>query len=614
MVITSIWDLQNITSNLSADFVLNSDIDASATSSWNSGKGFDPIGGSFTGSLNGNGYTISNLFIDRGSEDYIGLFGEIGNNGIIKNVNFMNADITGNDYVGIIAGSNRGTVSHCQTGGTVVGSYRVGGFMGQNAGGTIYRSKATATTSGDTYVGGALGFSSGSINHLRATGSVSGYSEIGGLIGKLNGAINYCCATGSVSSTGIYVAGLVGYNHGSIRNCHASGRTNGDSYVGGMIGYNYRYYGIGGLVDRSHSTGRVTGRSGVGGMIGVDYSGSIAKSFWDTQSSGQSSSAKGIGKTTTEMKTKSTFTSVGWDFTEIWWINETNTYPLLYIDDDVAPVARAGNNIMIDEDNIVEFDGGSSTDDLRLDNHTWSFTDVDLIRAYGTDFNYLFKNPGIFKVTLRVLDFAGNPHHDSLTVTVNDTTPPLAEAGEDNTIDEDSRFFFNGNMSSDNYMISNYTWSFTDVDPVELKGVKPSYVFNNPGVFEVELKVYDTSGHLDTDLITINVIDITPPEADAGPDLFVKQGTNVVFDGTNSSDNVGILDYKWTFYYGSDLSLSGSQPEYQFDEPIEITVILNVTDESGLWDLDIMNLTVYETTKPVADAGPDITIEMGETV
>ena len=614
IIIRSVWDLQNISNNLSADYILDSDIDALSTYYWNSGKGFDPIGGSFTGSLNGYGYSITNLYIDRDSEDYIGLFENILSGGVVKNVNFVNADITGHNYVGVIAGSNRGTVTHCQTGGSVEGNYRVGGFMGQNAGGSVSRSKSTTTTSGNSYVGGALGFSSGRIYHLLATGSVSGYSETGGLIGYLGGAIYYCSAMGGISSNGIYIGGLVGYNHGNIRNCHAGGSTTGDSYVGGMIGYNYRYYGMGGLVDRSHSTGRVKGRSGVGGMIGVDYGGAVSRSFWDKQASGQSSSDRGIGKTTTEMKTKSTFTSAGWDFKDIWWINETNTYPQLYIDDDVAPVANAGNDTMVDEDKSVQFNGNSSTDNLRLDNYTWSFTDVDPVRFYGKNCSYIFETPGTYEVTLKVIDFAGNPDEDSMTLTVNDTTPPIAKAGENVTIDEDTRFHFNGSMSSDNYLISNYTWSFTDVDPIELKGMKPSYIFKNPGVFEVELKVYDKSGQMDTDMITINVTDTTPPEADAGDDLVVKQGTYVVFNGTNSNDNKGIEDYKWTFHYGSDITLSGPEPEYLFDEPTEITVTLNVTDGTGLWDIDTMNLIVYETTKPVADAGPDITIGMEENV
>jgi hypothetical protein len=74
--------------------------------------------------------------------------------------------------------------------------------------------------------------------------------------------------------------------------------------------------------------GRVTGTTDVGGLVGINV-GQVTGSFWDTQTSGLSTSAGGTGKTTAEMQMISTFTSAGWDFWNIWDICEGTNYPRL---------------------------------------------------------------------------------------------------------------------------------------------------------------------------------------------------------------------------------------------------------------------------------------------
>jgi hypothetical protein len=127
-------------------------------------------------------------------------------------------------------------------------------------------------------------------------------------------------------TTGSYVGGLVGYDSGTITNCYSSGSVTGSSWsVGGLVGYNR------GTITNCYSTGSVTGGSAVGGLVGNNEYGFItaSNSFWDTQTSGQSTSAGGTPKTTAEMKTKSTFTNAGWDFVNIWDICEGTNYPRL---------------------------------------------------------------------------------------------------------------------------------------------------------------------------------------------------------------------------------------------------------------------------------------------
>jgi hypothetical protein len=179
-------------------------------------------------------------------------------------------------------------------------------------------------------VGGLVGHNWSSISNCYSTGAVSGSSDpyyVGGLVGFNDGSISNCYSTGAVSgsSDSYYVAGLVGYNYGSISNCYSSGAVSGSSnsyYVGGLVGLND------GSISYCYSTGAVSGFQYVGGLVGFN-GGSVSSSFWDTQTSGQTTSDGGEGKTTVEMKTLSTFTSAGWDFVEVWGIGNDQTYPYL---------------------------------------------------------------------------------------------------------------------------------------------------------------------------------------------------------------------------------------------------------------------------------------------
>jgi hypothetical protein len=174
---------------------------------WNKGgsagpaEGFAPIGNSstdFTGSYDGGGYTIDNLYIYRPSTDYIALFGYT-NDATITNIGVTNVDITGRNYVGGIVGWHNGfggTMSYSYTTGSVHGEdygsgsslgpgINVGGIMGYTNGGTILNSYSTASVSGYESIGGLLGTNSyGTISKCYAAGSVSGTNDTGGLVGS----------------------------------------------------------------------------------------------------------------------------------------------------------------------------------------------------------------------------------------------------------------------------------------------------------------------------------------------------------------------------------------------------------------------------------------------
>jgi hypothetical protein len=172
---------------------------------------------------------------------------------------------------------------------TINGNDYLGLFGKIDAGGAVknlgLEDFAVSGSSGSYYVGGLVGKTHfTNISHCYSTGAVSGYSCVGGLVGEsFYGSISNCYATGSVRGTDYYAGGLVAYISfsGSIINCYSTGAVSGISLVGGLVGAN---------------------------------AGSISRSFWDTETSGQTTSAGGTGKTTAQMKTLSTFTNAGWDF------------------------------------------------------------------------------------------------------------------------------------------------------------------------------------------------------------------------------------------------------------------------------------------------------------
>ena len=182
--------------------------------------------------------------------------------------------------------------------------------------------------SGDDYVGGLIGWSTGVIVRCSSSGSVSGDTNVGGLVGLVaEGTV-----TASYSRAGVWgnsnVGGLAGRTSDEaavVSGCYARGSVTGGTYVGGLIGQIEQ-----GRAYKSYSTGSVSGNQYVGGLTGyIRVLGSATHCFWDTQSSGQTTSAGGTGKTTAEMQTKSTFTDAGWDFNTIWEICPGMNYPVL---------------------------------------------------------------------------------------------------------------------------------------------------------------------------------------------------------------------------------------------------------------------------------------------
>ncbi len=269
----------------------NDDASYSSTANritWTTGEGWQPIGDSsnaFTGQFEGNGHTISNLTINRGVTNYIGLFGSTGNGAEITNVGLLNVNITGNFSVGGLVGGNGGSITNSHATGDVFGGFffggGVGGLVGRNDG-SITNSYATGSVSGSGSAGGLVGLNFATITNSYATGDVGGEVSAGGLVG-VNG--------GFFSELGLIEIG-------TITNSYATGDVFGGFFFGG---------GVGGLVGRndgsitnSYATGEVGGEVSAGGLVGLN-GGTITNSYWDITTSRIQTSAGGTGKTMVEL-------------------------------------------------------------------------------------------------------------------------------------------------------------------------------------------------------------------------------------------------------------------------------------------------------------------------
>jgi hypothetical protein len=329
------------------------------------------------GEFDGNGHKISNLSFNFDFVCNVGLFGYLSK--MVIHVGVENVNITGASSVGGLVGYNwegtvrdsystgsvtsyrsygsgledllvtgvgglvgsndAGTVENCNSTCSVTGNWHVGGLVGCNyKEGTVSYSYSTGSVSGGDVVGGLVGINSENVRNSYSTGSVSGGDVVGGLVGINKDFVSESSSTGTVSGRYV-VGGLVGRNEDTVSNSYSTGNVYGDNWIGGLVGYN----DVECIVNRTYSTGRVTSVTGdeyVGGLVGEDEGdvSKISRSFWDTETSRQATSAGGTGKTTAEMKSIDTFITE-WEICEVnhdetdpgytWNIVEGETYPRL---------------------------------------------------------------------------------------------------------------------------------------------------------------------------------------------------------------------------------------------------------------------------------------------
>jgi hypothetical protein len=308
---------------------------------------------------------------------------------------------------------------------------------------------------------------------------------------------------------------------------------------------------------------------------------------------------------------------------------------------NAPPVADAGPNQRVDEGSAVTLNGSNSFDPDPGDSITYQWKQtggnptVTLNRANTATpgFTAPYVGPGGASLTfkLTVTDRGGLEDSDTTVVNVSDVNkPPIADAGPNQTREEETKVTLNGSNSSDpDDGIKSYRWSQTAGPRVRLsndKAVKPTFTAPNVAgskSLRFKLTVTDFGGLKDTDTTVVNVTgDNDPPVADAGPDQAKEEEIEVTLNGSNSSDpDDGIKSYRWSQTIGPPVTLSNPQakkPTFEAPNIIgskSLTFELTVTDFGSLKDTDstIVNVT-GDNDPPVADAGPDQTVDEEEAI
>ncbi len=294
----------------------------------------------------------------------------------------------------------------------------------------------------------------------------------------------------------------------------------------------------------------------------------------------------------------------------------------IIVNDVTAPTANAGPDATLNEDSPHTFDGSGSFDNVGIDTYAWDIDDSDGVDwsspdKFGVNPSHIYTDPGTYIATLNVTDAMGYWSTDTVIINVTDITPPTVSAGpvDYDTVNNGTDYAFNGSASTDNSgSIAFYNWSFGDGNYANGTNPKPEHTYTTPGNYTVILTVTDAAGNSDTDTMKIKVIDTDDPKANAGQNDTVNEDTPYQFNGSASTDDVGIETYAWDIDASDGVDWAspdhtGMMPVHIYSDPDMYLVTLKVTDADGNWGTDTLQITVFDITPPIANAGSPATID-----
>jgi PKD repeat protein/prenyltransferase beta subunit len=283
------------------------------------------------------------------------------------------------------------------------------------------------------------------------------------------------------------------------------------------------------------------------------------------------------------------------------------------------PVANAGDDRLLTERDAfqgkwkVKFNGDASTDDVRIIRYEWNFGDNQAGIGMKPFHEYSpVSFPATYDVQLTVTNNSAQSAIDDLQLTIDlsGCQPPVADPGlpilADEIPDNGGEWVvnFDASGSSDDYQIYTYEWDW-DYDGITFKpsgdmGVFSTHTFIGEGTHVVALRVTDHA--LQSNIATVNVtLERIPPIAEAGDDQIIEGHWPLRFNGSKSTDDVGIARYEWNFGDGS--LGDGLTPTHIYWNHGEYVVALTAYDNMGLSNTDTMNVSVITGTPPVANAG-----------
>jgi len=309
---------------------------------------------------------------------------------------------------------------------------------------------------------------------------------------------------------------------------------------------------------------------------------------------------------------------------------DTTIVNVLFVNN--PPVADAGPDQNVEEETTVTLDGSNSSDpDDGIESYRWKQVagpSVTLSNPQAAQPTFLAPNVTedgtSLTFELTVTDAGGLQATDTTAVNVTgDNDPPVADAGPDQNVEEETTVTLDGSNSSDSDDgIESYRWKQVAGPSVTFSdhtSARPTFLAPNVGPNGVsltfELTVTDVGGLQSSDSAIVNVIWLNdPPTANAGVDQTVLERSTVTLDGSNSSDSDdGIESYRWKQVAGPSVTFSdptSARPTFEapgFDDSVDEPLVfeLIVTDNGGLQSSDSTTVSVsnFEKDNPGASGG-----------
>jgi len=619
-------------------YVQVSDIDASQTRHWDdsddngdgdlyndtndtdsngNNEGFSPIGGlneesQFTGSFDGQGHVIKNLYINRKNEYQVSLIGATGPGAEISNLGMVNVDVVGGtDVGGLIGGNYGGTVLNSYATGSVSGldeySDNVGGLLGGNdSEGSVSNSYATASVSGDAdYVGGLVGTNNGLVSNSYATGKVSGDYSVGGLVGdenggKVNNSFWNTETSGQDDSAG--GTGLTTSEMQDISIFDDAGwdieavPSNQNKYP--HLAWETRSIGMWLQEQDPYLSPDPTPSDGATNVstsptLEVDVSdpdgNSIDVTFYDASDDseiGTDTNVSDGGTASVDWTGRDNGTAYDW-YAVADDGNDTTESATWSFTTNYVPDADANGPYSANVGETITLDGsGSSDPDGSIDEYDWDLDDDGSYDdATGEKPSHSWSSSGTHAIGLRVTDSDGAAATDSTEVDVNASpNASFSYSASDPTIGESITFDASDSSDTDG-SIDEYDWDFDDGNTGSGESVDHSY--DDDGTYSVALTVTDNDGATDTATKEVEVSNVGPEASFTYTPSEPSTEDNITFNASDSSDPDGSIDeYKWDFDGDGTFDKTTSSPttSHSYSQGGAYTVELKVIDDGGLTD------------------------------
>jgi hypothetical protein len=278
----------------------------------------------------------------------------------------------------------------------------------------------------------------------------------------------------------------------------------------------------------------------------------------------------------------------------------------LTVGDSQNPVADAGEDQEVYEDEIVTFNGSKSTDNIEIINYTWNLGGS---AVYGKIASHIFAKSGNYIVALTVKDVIENQDIDTVYITVLNKAP-IADAGSDITVNEGDLVYFNASGSYDTLSDNNsllFLWDFDEDGHFnDAFGMNVSYIWYEPKTISAKLRVIDDDGDFSEDTIIVKVNNIEP-EIDINDFYYGEKGDElIIVANAFHPGNTPLLfrwdwedDGIWDTNFTTDFVIN-----HTWNEEGQYNMVVQVSDGvSFASDSALVEITRHNNPPELADLG-----------